>query len=220
MTSAQTHDPVLEAAREDIAHSGSHEPPVNVYYTIFGCLVVLTFITVMVSRVHLPAVAAVVMAFLIAISKATLVIGFFMHVKYDPKILRVMCILPTVLTAIMMMALMPDVGMSPVQAAGPPEAARAAIDVYVSGGSPGHGTHEAGADHEEVADAVTVEEAPEEQPAAQVTTEQTSNETTTQQPAAEVASEPIDSGTGQPTAVISSESLDDAKPAEAGGSTK
>jgi len=90
---------------------------------IFGCLAVLTVITVAVSRVHLPPLAAVLLAFMIAISKASLVVAFFMHLKYDPKLLRLMCLVPTLLTMVLLLALLPDIASHGPQTAGPPVAA-------------------------------------------------------------------------------------------------
>ena len=120
------------------AHDASHGPSTGVYYTIFGCLAFLTFITVFISRVNLPAVPSVIMAFLIAICKATLVIAFFMHLKYDPKVMHMMCVVPVVLTMIAMMALMPDIALHGPQAAGPPEVAAHVLSEYAfESGVPG-----------------------------------------------------------------------------------
>ncbi len=155
MEKTQTHgapEAVVHAVPHGGAHDAAHGPTVSVYYTIFGCLAVLTFLTVLVSRLHLPPVAAVVMAFLIAISKATLVVAFFMHLKYDPKVLRIMCVVPVVLTMIAMMALMPDIAMSGPQAAGPTDVARQIIAEYEAGGGAGHGSqHAEGAEGHEAA---------------------------------------------------------------------
>jgi len=90
-------------------HAG---PSVKLYYTVFASLAVLTVLTVAVSRLHLSATAAVVIAFMIAISKASLVAAFFMHLRYDSRALHLMCAVPTLLTLLMLMALMPDVGMA------------------------------------------------------------------------------------------------------------
>jgi cytochrome c oxidase subunit IV len=92
-----------------------HGPTVNVYWVIFGCLSVLTVLTVAVSRIEFDPVSAVVLAFMIAISKATLVVAFFMHVKYDARILRLLCLVPTLLTMLLLIALLPDVAGHPVQ---------------------------------------------------------------------------------------------------------
>ena len=89
-----------------------HGPPVHTYYLIFGCLAVLTVVTVAVSRIHMPVAAAVTVALLVAISKASLVATFFMHLKYDARVLRLMCLVPTILTLMVLIALMPDVGLA------------------------------------------------------------------------------------------------------------
>jgi len=107
------------------ANHSSHDhhdgPSVSIYWFIFGCLAVLTFVTVAVAKFfHFPPVAAVILAFMIAISKASLVVTFFMHLKYDSKALRVLCVVPTLLTMVLMLALLPDVGKERQHIAGDP----------------------------------------------------------------------------------------------------
>jgi cytochrome c oxidase subunit IV len=62
----------------------SHISSAKFYYAIFGALIFFTCLTVAVSYVHLgPANLAV--AVLIASIKASLVVTFFMHLRYDNK---------------------------------------------------------------------------------------------------------------------------------------
>ena len=65
-----------------------HISPKSTYYTIFGALMVLTALTVGVAFINLGALNFPV-ALSIAIVKATLVILFFMHVKYAGKLVKV-----------------------------------------------------------------------------------------------------------------------------------
>ena len=62
--------------------------PLRVYYTVFGALLVLTVVTVGVSLVDLGPLSTVV-ALVIAATKASLVILFFMHVRYGPRLVWV-----------------------------------------------------------------------------------------------------------------------------------
>jgi cytochrome c oxidase subunit IV len=64
-----------------------HVSPKGVYYTIFGSLMVLTAITVGVAFINLGPLNFPV-ALSIAIVKATLVILFFMHVKYSSRLTK------------------------------------------------------------------------------------------------------------------------------------
>jgi cytochrome c oxidase subunit IV len=64
-----------------------HISPKSVYYAIFGGLMVLTVLTVAVATVNLGALNFPV-AIGIAITKATLVILFFMHAKYSSKLTK------------------------------------------------------------------------------------------------------------------------------------
>ncbi len=65
----------------------SHISPKRVYYAIFGALMSLTALTVYVAFRHLGALNFPV-AIGIAILKATLVVLFFMHVKYSSQLTK------------------------------------------------------------------------------------------------------------------------------------
>ena len=67
-----------------------HISPKPVYYAIFGSLMVLTAITVTVAFINLGSLNFPV-ALAIAILKATLVILFFMHVKYSSRLTKLIC---------------------------------------------------------------------------------------------------------------------------------
>jgi len=67
-----------------------HISPLKTYYTIFGSLMALTAITVSVAFVPLGSLNFPV-ALGIAILKATLVILFFMHVKYSSRLTKLVC---------------------------------------------------------------------------------------------------------------------------------
>ena len=64
-----------------------HVSPKSTYYGIFGALMVLTAITVGVAFINLGAFNFPV-AIAIAITKATLVVLFFMHVKYSSQLTK------------------------------------------------------------------------------------------------------------------------------------
>jgi cytochrome c oxidase subunit 4 len=66
--------------------SGHISPP-RTYYTIFAALAVLTAVTVTVAFVNLGALNFPV-ALGIAVFKATLVVLFFMHVKYSSRLTK------------------------------------------------------------------------------------------------------------------------------------
>lgn len=70
----------------DTHSSPHHITPVPTYYAIFGALMVLTAITVAVAFVDLGVFSTPV-AILIAVVKATLVILWFMHVKYNSRMI-------------------------------------------------------------------------------------------------------------------------------------
>jgi cytochrome c oxidase subunit 4 len=63
----------------------AHILPTRVYYTIFGILMLCTYLTVQIAFFDLG-VLNTIAAIGIAILKATLVVLYFMHVKYSPRL--------------------------------------------------------------------------------------------------------------------------------------
>ena len=59
------------------------------YVYVWLSLIVLTSLTVSVARLHLTSYA-ILIAILIATTKAGIVVTFFMHLKHEPLILRLM----------------------------------------------------------------------------------------------------------------------------------
>lgn len=62
-------------------HGEHHVMPLKVYFAVFGALLVLTAITIGVSLLQMGLVAAIA----VATVKAALVMGYFMHLKYDDR---------------------------------------------------------------------------------------------------------------------------------------
>lgn len=69
------------------AHDQHHVVPKRIYYVIFATLMVLTAITVGAAYIDLGAMNAVV-ALAIACFKATIVVLYFMHVKYSTRLVK------------------------------------------------------------------------------------------------------------------------------------
>jgi cytochrome c oxidase subunit 4 len=84
-----------------------HISPKSTYYTIFAALMVLTGITVGVAFIHLGSLNFPV-ALAIAITKATLVILFFMHVKYSSKLTKMIVGMAFFFLAVMFALTMTD----------------------------------------------------------------------------------------------------------------
>ena len=75
--------------------------PVRVYLAVFTGLLVLTAITVWVAFQHLGDPWNDVVALAIAVTKATLVVLFFMHVKYSTAMVRL-----TVISAVIFLLML------------------------------------------------------------------------------------------------------------------
>ena len=68
---------------DDHHHGLSHVAPVKVLVATGGSLLVLTLVTVLATKVDFGANINLAVAMAIAVLKATLVILFFMHLRYD-----------------------------------------------------------------------------------------------------------------------------------------
>ena len=91
---------------QEIEH---HEHPKVPYIGIFLTLGFLTIVTILVSFVDLGKMGNVLLAMAIASFKGSLVMFFFMHLKYEKKIMYCIAFAPFVLAAILLFALFPDV---------------------------------------------------------------------------------------------------------------
>src|SRR5882672_3425037 len=65
-----------------------HISPTSTYFAIFGALMAGTALTVAASFIDFPAQLNFPIALAIAVTKATLVVLFFMHVKYGSKLTK------------------------------------------------------------------------------------------------------------------------------------
>lgn len=68
-------------------HAVDIDRHVRIYITVFVALMVLTIVTVAVSRFHLPVPIAVTVALLVAIIKGSLVACYFMHLISEKKLI-------------------------------------------------------------------------------------------------------------------------------------
>ena len=65
----------------------------TVYFAVFAALMVLTVVTYLAAQVHFGYEALnTIVALAIAVTKATLVILYFMHVKYSPRLTKLVVV--------------------------------------------------------------------------------------------------------------------------------
>lgn len=70
------------------AHGEHHHIPVTTHYKVFAALIGFTILTVVTAKMMDFGAFNAIIAFAIAISKALLVLGYFMHLKFDEKIYK------------------------------------------------------------------------------------------------------------------------------------
>lgn len=92
---------------EDPDQGLGHIVPVALYNKVFISLICLTVLTVLIATVHLGSLNIPV-AFAIAALKASLVILFFMHMKYERFFLWLMIITPVVVLFLMIFGTLGD----------------------------------------------------------------------------------------------------------------
>ena len=68
-------------------HAVDIDKHVRIYITVFVALMVLTIVTVAISRFHLPVLLAVTVALIVAIIKGSLVACYFMHLISEKKLI-------------------------------------------------------------------------------------------------------------------------------------
>ncbi len=116
MSTADTHGRMSHGEPQE-AHGTTVPTPhhhVN-YYAIFAALVVLTAITVGVYFLHPTSeIVKILLALLIASVKAILVAYFFMHLKFEGKLIYAIFIVPLLLCVLLVVALIPDVLRGPL----------------------------------------------------------------------------------------------------------
>ena len=64
-----------------------HIVPKKIYFLIFGALMILTGLTVWIAFINLGRLNNIVML-IIAVTKATLVVLYFMHVRYSTRLTK------------------------------------------------------------------------------------------------------------------------------------
>ena len=74
-------------------HAADIDRHVRVYIIVFVTLMVLTIVTVAISRVHLPLPMAVTLALFVATVKGALVACYFMHLISEKKLIYAVLVL-------------------------------------------------------------------------------------------------------------------------------
>ena len=69
---------------------------INLYLKVFGALGVLTVFTVAVAQLNVGIGLAILIAMIIATAKGTLVVGFFMHLLHEKKMIYLILIITLV----------------------------------------------------------------------------------------------------------------------------
>jgi cytochrome c oxidase subunit 4 len=91
--------------------SDEHDNEVRTYLMVFASLAVLTMMTVGVAYLNLPGSMGVIIAILIAVTKATLIGAFFMHLRDEGKFINFSLGVCLMLVLVLLVFVMPDLGL-------------------------------------------------------------------------------------------------------------
>ena len=83
-------------------HAVDIDKHVRIYISVFVALMVLTIITVAVSRYHLPVPLAVTVALIVATIKGSLVACYFMHLISEKKLIYAVLVLTAVFFVVLL----------------------------------------------------------------------------------------------------------------------
>jgi len=103
---------IRTTAEPEEPHGVTEPTPHHVvnYYAIFAALVILTILTVLIAFHRFQSEAVnLLLAMLVAATKATLVALFFMHLKFEGKLIYLIFVVPLFLCVLLTVALIPDV---------------------------------------------------------------------------------------------------------------
>lgn len=112
--------------------SNEHDKEVRTYLMVFASLGVLTLMTVGVAYMNLPGSMGVIIALLIAVTKATLIGAFFMHLREEGKFINFSIGVCLMLVMVLLVFVMPDIGLVEEELAGI-EAREVAAHAHYSG---------------------------------------------------------------------------------------
>ncbi len=76
-----------------------HIVPARTFVIVWACLLALTALTITVAGLHLGNVSTLV-AIAIATVKASLVLWFFMHLKYESRLFKILLLVPIITLAV------------------------------------------------------------------------------------------------------------------------
>ncbi|MBS2212738.1 cytochrome C oxidase subunit IV family protein [Carboxylicivirga mesophila] len=82
-------------------HSDNHIVPYRLYIQVLAGLIVMTILSVAITKINLDTLT-VFAAILLASIKSALVLTFFMHLKFDNKLLQILVISVFVLVALVL----------------------------------------------------------------------------------------------------------------------
>ncbi len=92
--------------------SEQHSSSIKSYLLVFGALALLTGLTVLLSTMGLSHSTGIILAILIALTKCSLIVAFFMHLRFERKSIYFILFSALFFIAVLVFALIPDIGIA------------------------------------------------------------------------------------------------------------
>lgn len=87
MTDHAVHEsPAAQDSADVHGHGHDHVVPISLYLKVFAALMVLLILTLVVAMFALPGPGNIIVAMSVAVIKATLIILYFMHIRWSSRI--------------------------------------------------------------------------------------------------------------------------------------
>jgi len=100
-------DPVQIAIEEQVAEQHRHHPKAQ-FFWVWGVLLALTAVEVYLAYENLQPLRMLTILMGLSIVKAALIIGFFMHMKYELSLMKWLTMTAVVICLALMMSFFPD----------------------------------------------------------------------------------------------------------------
>ncbi len=93
---------------ENTVSHHTHEHAEPNYWMVWGALLILTVVELWVAKAPMVKAAIIVSLVALALAKAALVAGYFMHLKFEKWALVLVVLSPLILSGILYIGLVPD----------------------------------------------------------------------------------------------------------------
>lgn len=94
-----------KADAEETVHRAAERIRKRPYVQAFGVLAVLTFVEIQIPGLSIAKTEQIAFLIALAVTKASLVVAYYMHLRYEPRILAYIPLAPLILIAALLLVI-------------------------------------------------------------------------------------------------------------------